>query len=212
MKLYDKYILPRILNCTCGLEPISEQRQKVVPHAKGNILEVGIGSGLNFPFYETSKVNKIWGLDPSEELHEMAKKVVSGLDLDVEFLLKGAEEIPLIDDSVDTVLITYTMCSIPEVEVAIKEIKRVIKPEGVMIFCEHGKAPDENTLKWQGRINPYWKKISGGCNLNRDIPNLIKSAGFSITQLETMYLPGTPKILGYHYWGFANIKGNECSS
>ncbi len=209
MKLYDKYILPRILNCTCSLEPISEQRQKVVPHAKGNILEVGIGSGLNLPFYETSKVKKIWGLDPSEELHEMAKKVVSGLDLDVEFLLKEAEEIPLIDDSVDTVLITYTMCSIPEVHEAIKEIKRVIKPEGVMIFCEHGKAPDENTLKWQERINPYWKKISGGCNINRDIPNLIKSAGFSITQLETMYLPGTPKILGYNYWGFANITGTK---
>ena len=209
MKLYDKYILPRILNCTCSLEPISEQRQKVVPHARGNILEVGIGSGLNLPFYETSKVKKIWGLDPSEELHEMAKKVVSGLDLDVEFLLKGAEEIPLIDDSVDTVLITYTMCSIPEVEEAIKEIRRVIKPEGVMIFCEHGKAPDAKTLKWQERINPYWKKISGGCNINRDIPNLIKSAGFSITQLETMYLPGTPKILGYNYWGFANITGTK---
>ena len=209
MKLYDKYILPRILNCTCSLEPISDQRQKVVPHARGNILEVGIGSGLNLPFYETSKVKKIWGLDPSEELHEMAKKVVSGLDLDVEFLLKGAEEIPLIDDSVDTVLITYTMCSIPEVEEAIKEIRRVIKPEGVMIFCEHGKAPDAKTLKWQERINPYWKKISGGCNINRDIPNLIKSAGFSITQLETMYLPGTPKILGYNYWGFANITGTK---
>ena len=209
MKLYDKYILPRILNCTCSLKPISKQRQKVVPHARGNILEVGIGSGLNLPFYETSKVKKIWGLDPSEELHEMAKKVVSGLDLDVEFLLKGAEEIPLIDDSVDTVLITYTMCSIPEVEEAIKEIRRVIKPEGVMIFCEHGKAPDAKTLKWQERINPYWKKISGGCNINRDIPNLIKSAGFSITQLETMYLPGTPKILGYNYWGFANITGTK---
>jgi len=205
MKLYDKYILPKILNYTCGLEPISEQRQKIVPHAKGNILEVGIGSGLNLPFYETSKVKKIWGLDPSEELHEMAKKVASGLDLDVEFLLKGAEEIPLIDDSMDTVLITYTMCSIPEVEEAIIEIKRVIKPGGVLIFCEHGKAPDENTLKWQERINPFWKKISGGCNLNRNIPNLIKLAGFSITQLETMYLPETPKILGYHYSGFANI-------
>ncbi|HIM22349.1 MAG TPA: class I SAM-dependent methyltransferase, partial [Gammaproteobacteria bacterium] len=162
MKLYDRYILPKLLNCTCGLKPIRYQRQKVVPLAQGDILEVGIGSGLNLPYYETSKVKKIWGLDPSEELHEMAKKVASKLDLNVEFLLNGAEEIPLLNDSVDTVLITYTLCSIPEVEEAIQEIKRVIKPEGVMIFCEHGMAPDENTLKWQERINPYWKKIAGG--------------------------------------------------
>lgn len=203
MKLYDRYILPKLLNCTCGLKPIRYQRQKVVPLAQGDILEVGIGSGLNLPYYETSKVKKIWGLDPSEELHEMAKKVASKLDLNVEFLLNGAEEIPLLNDSVDTVLITYTLCSIPQVEEAIQEIKRVIKPEGVMIFCEHGMAPDENTLKWQERINPYWKKIAGGCNVNRNIPYLIESAGFSISQLETMYLPGTPKILGYNYWGSA---------
>ena len=205
MKLYEKYVVPRLLNFSCGLKPIQYQRKKVVPLAEGEILEVGIGSGLNLPYYETSRVKKIWGLDPSEELHDMAKKVASGLDLNVEFLLSGAEEIPLLDGSVDTALITYTLCSIPEVEEAIKEIKRVIKPGGAMIFCEHGMAPDENTLKWQERINPYWKKISGGCNINRDIPNLIESAGFSISQLETMYLPGTPKILGYNYWGSARV-------
>ena len=205
MKLYEKYVVPRILNFSCGLKPIQYQRKKVVHLAEGEILEVGIGSGLNLPYYETSRVKKIWGLDPSEELHDMAKKVASGLDLNVEFLLSGAEEIPLLDGSVDTALITYTLCSIPEVEEAIKEIKRVIKPGGAMIFCEHGKAPDASTRKWQERINPYWKKISGGCNINRDIPNLIESAGFSISQLETMYLPGTPKILGYNYWGSARV-------
>jgi len=173
--------------------------------AEGEILEVGIGSGLNLPYYEASRVKKIWGLDPSEELHDMAIKVASGLDLNVEFLLSGAEEIPLLDGSVDTALITYTLCSIPEVEEAIKEIKRVIKPGGAMIFCEHGAAPDANVQKWQDRINPYWKTISGGCNMNRDIPNLIKSAGFSISQMETMYLPSTPKILGYNYWGSAQV-------
>ena len=205
MKLFDKYVVPRLLNFSCGLKPIQYQRKKVVHLAEGEILEVGIGSGLNLPYYEASRVKKIWGLDPSEELHDMAKKVASGLDLNVEFLLNSAEEIPLLDGSVDTVLITYTLCSIPEVEEAIKEIKRVIKPGGAMIFCEHGKAPDVSTRKWQERINPYWKKISGGCNINRDIPNLIESAGFSISQLETMYLPGTPKILGYNYWGSARV-------
>ena len=205
MKLYEKYVVPRLLNFSCGLKPIRYQRKKVVPLAEGEILEVGIGSGLNLPYYETSRVKKIWGLDPSEELHDMAKKVASGLDLNVEFLLSGAEEIPLLDGSVDTALITYTLCSIPEVEEAMKEIKRVIKPGGAMIFCEHGAAPDENTRKWQDRVNPLWKKISGGCNMNRDIPNLIESAGFSISQMETMYLPSTPKILGYNYWGSAQV-------
>ena len=205
MKLFDKYVVPRLLNFCCGLKPHRYQRKKVVHLAEGEILEVGIGSGLNLPYYEASRVKKIWGLDPSEELHDMAKKVASGLDLNVEFLLNSAEEIPLLDGSVDTALITYTLCSIPEVEEAIKEIKRVIKPGGAMIFCEHGKAPDASTRKWQERINPYWKKISGGCNINRDIPNLIESAGFSISQLETMYLPGTPKILGYNYWGSARV-------
>ena len=205
MKLYEKYVVPRLLNFSCGLKPIQYQRKKVVPLAEGEILEVGIGSGLNLPYYETSRVKKIWGLDPSEELHDMAKKVASGLDLNVEFLLSGAEEIPLLDGSVDTALITYTLCSIPEVEEAIKEIKRVIKPGGTMIFCEHGAAPDANIQKWQDRVNPYWNKISGGCNMNRDIPNLIESAGFSISQMETMYLPSTPKILGYNYWGSAQV-------
>ena len=205
MKLYEKYVVPRLLNFSCGLKPIRYQRKKVVPLAEGEILEVGIGSGLNLPYYETSRVKKIWGLDPSEELHDMAKKVASGLDLNVEFLLNSAEEIPLLDGSVDTALITYTLCSIPEVEEAIKEIKRVIKPGGTMIFCEHGTAPDASTRKWQDRVNPYWKKISGGCNMNRDIPNLIESAGFSISQMETMYLPSTPKILGYNYWGSAQV-------
>ena len=204
MNIYKKYILPRFLNFTCNLKPMRYQREKVVPLAKGDILEVGIGSGLNLPFYNSSKVNRIWGLDPSEELNEMAQKVAMKSDIEVKFLLAGAEQIPLPDNSIDTVLITYTMCTIPEVELAIKEMRRVLKPEGEMIFCEHGKSPDDHIAKWQNKINPYWNVIGGGCNINRDIPRLIKSAGFSINTLESMYLPGTPKILGFNYWGSAN--------
>ena len=203
MSLYDKYILPRLLNCACSARPMIYQRQKVVPQAEGKVLEVGIGSGLNLPFYDKSKVKKTWGLDPSEELNRMASKVATEENLEVDFIISGAENIPLPDDHVDTVLITYTMCTIPEVEQANQEMKRVLKPGGKMIFCEHGKAPDPNIHKWQNRVNPFWKKIAGGCNLNRDIPDLIEASGFKLENLETMYLPSTPKIAGYNYWGYA---------
>ena len=203
MSFYDKYILPHFLNCACGSKPIVYQREKVVPMAEGLVLEVGIGSGLNIPFYDTSKVNKILGLDPSEELNRMALKVAEDKGIPVEFILGGAEAIPLPDNHVDTVLVTYTMCTIPEVAAANKEILRVLKPEGKMIFCEHGLAPDANVLKWQNRIDPYWKKIAGGCHLNRNIPALITEAGFEIESMEQMYLPSTPKFAGYNYWGTA---------
>jgi len=203
MGFYDKYILPHFLNCACGSKPILYQREKVVPMAEGLVLEVGIGSGLNIPFYDSSKVDKILGLDPSEELNRMALKVAADKGIPVEFILGGAEAIPLPDNHVDTVLVTYTMCTIPEVATANKEILRVLKPQGKMIFCEHGLAPDANVSKWQNRIDPYWGKIAGGCHLNRDIPQLIRSAGFNIQSMEQMYLPSTPKFAGYNYWGVA---------
>ena len=171
--------------------------------AKGLVLEVGIGSGLNIPFYDSAKVDKVLGLDPSSELNELAAKVASTHDVPVEFILSGAEDIPLPDHHVDTVLITYTLCTIPDVAAANKEILRVLKPGGVMIFCEHGVAPDVNVSKWQSRINPLWSKLAGGCNLNRDIPALITDAGFSIESMQEMYLPSTPKIASYNYWGTA---------
>jgi ubiquinone/menaquinone biosynthesis C-methylase UbiE len=200
---YDKYILPHFLNCACGSKPIVYQREKVVPLAEGLVLEVGIGSGLNIPFYDSSKVDKILGLDPSEELNRMALKVAAEKGIPVEFILGGAEAIPLPDNHVDSVLVTYTMCTIPQVAAANKEILRVLKPQGKMIFCEHGLAPDANVSKWQNRIDPYWGKIAGGCHLNRNIPALITEAGFEIESMEQMYLPSTPRFAGYNYWGTA---------
>ena len=203
MSLYDKHILPKLLNCLCSAKPMGYQRQKIVPSAEGAVLEVGIGSGLNLPFYDKSKIDKIWGLDPSEELNKMAAQVASEEGLEVDFIISGAEDIPLLDNEVDTILITYTMCTIPEVKRANEEMKRVLKPEGRMIFCEHGKAPDKNVFKWQKRINPIWKKIAGGCSLHRNIPELIEASGFKLEKLDTMYLPSTPKFAGYNYWGSA---------
>lgn len=203
MSFYDKYILPHFLNCACGTKPIQYQREKVVPLATGLVLEIGIGSGLNIPYYNTAKVTRVLGLDPSEELNRMARKVAEEKGLAVEFILGGAEAIALPDNHVDTVLVTYTMCTIPQVAEANKEINRVLKPKGKLIFCEHGLAPDANVSKWQNRIDPYWGKIAGGCHLNRNIPALISAAGFKIESMEQMYLPGTPKFAGYNYWGTA---------
>ena len=206
MSLYDKYVLPKFLNCACASKPILRQRQKVVPLAEGKVLEIGIGSGLNLPFYEKSKIDEVWGLDPSEELSAMARIVADQESIEVNFISSGAEEIPLPDNHFDSVLITYTMCTIPEVLRANQEIRRVLRENGKMIFCEHGEAPDENIRKWQKRINPFWRKIAGGCNINRKIPSLIQDSGFDIVEMEEMYLPNTPKIAGYNYWGFALAK------
>ncbi len=203
MGFFDKHILPHFLNCACGSKPIKYQREKVVPMAEGLVLEVGIGSGLNIPYYDAAKVDKILGLDPSEELNRMALKVAEDKGIPVEFILSGAEAMPLPDNHVDTVLVTFTMCTIPEVAAANKEMLRVLKPGGKMIFCEHGLAPDTNVSKWQSRIDPIWGKIAGGCHLNRDIPGLITAAGFEIEAMEQMYLPSTPKFAGYNYWGTA---------
>ena len=203
MSFYDKYILPKVLNCTCASKPIRYQRDKIVPLAEGVVLDVGIGSGLNIPFYNKSKINYLYGLDPSKELLDIAKSIAKENQLEVDFLQCSAERIPLPDKSIDTVLITYTMCTIPDVALSNSEIMRVLKDDGKLLFCEHGLAPDKNIAKWQKRINPLWGKIAGGCNLNRDIPKLISSSGFKISNMEEMYLPSTPKFAGYNYWGVA---------
>ena len=206
MSLYEKYVLPKFLNCACGSKPVSYQRKKVVPLAEGKVLEIGIGSGLNLPFYDKAKIDEIWGLDPSEELSEMAKQVADEESMEVKFISSGAEDIPLPNNYFDCVLVTYTMCTIPEVQRANQEIRRVLKEDGKMIFCEHGEAPDQNIRKWQNRINPFWGKLAGGCNTNRKIPSLIQDSGFDIIEMEEMYLPNTPKIAGYNYWGYAVSK------
>ena len=203
MGFYNKYILPKFLNCACGSKPINYQREKIVPLAEGVVLDIGIGSGLNIPYYNKSKIDYLYGLDPSDELLNLAKPLAQKNELEIEFLQCGAEAIPLPNNSVDTVVITYTLCTIPDTQLSTKEIIRVLKPSGKLLFCEHGIAPDINVAKWQKRINPIWNKIAGGCNLNRDIPKLIRSSGLKISKMEEMYIPSTPKFAGYNYWGVA---------
>jgi ubiquinone/menaquinone biosynthesis C-methylase UbiE len=201
LDLYDKYILPKFLNCACGSKPINYQRQKVVPLAKGKVLDIGIGSGLNIPFYNSDKIDKVIGIDPSHELIELAKELANDSKASIELVIGSAESIPYPDNFFDTVLVTYTMCTIPNVAIANKEMWRVLKDDGRLIFCEHGLAPDKKISKWQNRIDPFWGKIAGGCHLNRDIQKLITDAGFSFESLDKMYIPSTPKFAGYNYWG-----------
>ena len=201
MSLYNKYILPKFLNCACGSKPINYQRQKIVPLAKGKVLDIGIGSGLNIPFYNSDKIDQVIGIDPSHELIDLAKDLANKSRVSIDLVIGSAESIPYPDNFFDTVLVTYTMCTIPNVVIANKEMWRVLKNDGSLIFCEHGLAPDKKISKWQNRIDPFWGKIAGGCHLNRDIQKLITDAGFSFESLDKMYLPSTPKFAGYNYWG-----------
>ena len=204
MGFYNKYILPKIINAGCGTKPIRKQREKVLPLCKGIVLEIGCGSGLNFSFYEENNIDKLYALEPDKEMLRQAESVVKEVNFPITFLETGAEKIPLEDYSIDTALLTYTLCTIPDPLAALLEIRRVLKKGGKLVFCEHGMAPENNVKKMQNFINSFWPIFVGGCNLNRDIPSLIKDAGFLVDNLETMYLPKTPKWFGYNYWGSAS--------
>lgn len=203
MGFYERRILPLLLNAAMGAKPITYQRKKVVPRAEGRVLEIGFGAGHNLPFYDPAKVSHLWALEPSLEYRAKAAERVAQSPIPIEFLDLPGEEIPLEDESVDNVLVTYTMCTIPDVQAALGQMRRVLKPGGTMIFCEHGKAPDADVEKWQHRIEPVWKKLAGGCHLARPIPELVTQSGFTIADMETMYLPSTPRWGGFNYWGSA---------
>ena len=203
MGLYDRYFLPVLLNAAMSTKPISYQRKKVVPRAEGRVLEIGFGAGHNLPYYDASKVSHLWALEPSNEMRARAAERVSQSPIPLQFLDLPSEQIPLGDEEADTILITYTLCTIPDVMKALGEMRRVLKSNGRLIFCEHGEAPDENVRKWQRRLTPAWKAIGGGCHVGRQIPKLIQDSGFRIEGMETMYLPGTPRFAGFNYWGDA---------
>ena len=202
MGIYRKYMLPGITHFTCGLKPTMKQREKVVPLAEGRVLEIGIGSGLNLPYYIPGKVEHLWGLDPSREMLALAEKNRVPVDFDIELIEAPAESIPLDNDSADSVLITYTLCTIPAVIPALEEARRVLRPNGRLIFCEHGAAPDRAVRRWQDALTPAWKIVGGGCHLNRQIPEFLEHGGFKIRKLETMYIPGWKPVC-FNYWGTA---------
>ena len=205
MGLYDRYVVPRLVTCACGTKPVIKQRQKVVPKAMGTVLEFGIGAGHNLPHYDSSRIDRVIGVDPCATSWELASERAANLDFDVEFIQGSALDVPIEDASVDSVLITFTLCTVPDPMAALREAKRALKPGGKVYFCEHGLAPDERVAKWQNRVNPIWKKVFGGCHINRDTAGLLTEAGFKLDELEQMYLPGTPTIAGFNTWGEASL-------
>jgi len=198
-------VVPRLVTCACGTKPVIKQRQKVVPKAMGTVLEFGIGAGHNLPHYDSSRIDRVIGVDPCATSWELASERAANLDFDVEFIQGSALDIPIEDASVDSVLITFTLCTVPDPMAALREAKRTLKPGGKVYFCEHGLAPDERVAKWQNRVNPIWKKVFGGCHINRDTASLLTEAGFKLDELEQMYLPGTPTIAGFNTWGEASL-------
>jgi len=202
MGIYAKYLLPHIIDLAMRNKETAGLRAVWIPHARGEVLEVGIGSGLNLPFY-SDDVQRVYGVDPSVELQRIARRRVAVRPIQLEFLLQSAEEhLPLPDASIDTVVVTWTLCSIADAPKALQQINRVLKVGGQLIFVEHGRSPDADVARWQERITPVWKRIGGGCHLDRKIDELIRTAGFRIPELKTCYLAG-PRPMSYTYQGLA---------
>ena len=202
-KFYESRVLPKLLTVLCNTKPNHYQRKKVVPLAIGDVVEIGVGPGLNLQYYNLDTVNKVIGIDPSDELNKIAKKNANKVNLDIEFNLSSAESIDLPTSSVDSVVCTFSLCSIPNPQKALKEIHRILKPGGKYYYCEHGISPDLSTRVFQNVTNIFYPKLSGGCHANRDIPKLISESGLKILEKDTMYLPGSVKFLGFNYWGVA---------
>lgn len=202
MGIYARYVLPRLIDLAMKNKDAARLRAEWIPHARGEVLEVGIGSGRNLPFY-SREARRVIGVDPSVELQRMARERVDSGSLPVEFLTQSAEEpLPLGAGSVDTVVMTWTLCSVPSALRALQEMRRVLKPGGQLIFIEHGRSPDSGVVAWQDRLTPIWKRFTGGCHLNRKMDELICDAGFRVTELKTCYLPG-PRPMTYTYQGVA---------
>jgi ubiquinone/menaquinone biosynthesis C-methylase UbiE len=201
MGFYQEQVVPLLINLTMRRRDLAAYRSRVVPSADGRVLEIGIGSGLNLPFYSRN-VKDLIGLDPSPKLLSMVRQNLPPDTLSPELIEGSAEAIPLENRSIDTVVTTWTLCSIPDAALAVREMRRVLRPTGRLVFIEHGRAAEPNVRWWQDRLTPAWKRLGGGCHLNRPIQKLIEDGGFQFDRLETGYMRG-PKPLTFMYEGSA---------
>jgi len=201
MNWYDRHVLPYLIDFACGLPMVQAQRRLLVPQAQGRVLEVGMGTGRNLPFYDRQRVSFVVGVDPAMQMHRLAQRRSRQAGIAVELMGLSAEHLPATDASFDTVVCTYTLCSIPDPLQALHEMRRVLVPGGRLLFCEHGRAPDETVRRWQDRLQPLWGALAGGCHLGRDVPALLEAAGFAAT-MQSAYLAG-PRPMTFHYWGHA---------
>ena len=202
MGFYENRILPRLLDLAMRQEQLTVYRRRLVPEARGRVLEIGVGSGRNLPFYG-SAATEVIGLDASAQLLEMARAALpAGTAPPIELIEASAESIPFDDRSFDTVVVTWTLCSIPDVETALREMRRVLAPSGRLLFVEHGRSPDRGVTRWQDRLTPMWKRLAGGCHLNRPVRSLLEQSGFRVEQLSTGYAQG-PRPMTFMYEGVA---------
>jgi SAM-dependent methyltransferase len=198
---YDRHLLPYLIDFACGLPVVAAQRRQVIPQAAGRVLEVGIGTGLNLRFYDRSRIERLVGIDPAQEMHPLAQRRSRRAGLDVDLRAAAAERLPFEAASFDCVVCTFTLCSVRDPAAALAEMRRVLRPGGHLLFAEHGLAPDAPVAAWQRRLEPVWTRIAGGCHLTRDVPLLLRDAGFH-ADLERGYF-SRPKVLGYGFWGRA---------
>ena len=205
MGLWNKFFVEPLISCGCSAKPIQKQREKVVPLAEGRVLEVGCGAGTNFDFYDYSKIDHIDAIEPAGGMLKRSRKKAASLGLtdeQVTFSDAGAEAVPVPSESIDTVVFTFVLCTIPDWQAALTEARRVLKPGGKVLFSEHGLSPDAGVAKWQRRIEPVWKVIAGGCHITRDVEGMFRETGFQLENPQSMYVPG-PKIASYMSWGAA---------
>jgi ubiquinone/menaquinone biosynthesis C-methylase UbiE len=199
---YDRHLLPYLVDLACSLRSVRRQRRKVVPLARGSVLEVGIGTGLNLEHYDKARIERLVAVDPALEMHPLARARAKRAGLTIELVGLSAEKLPFDAATFDTVLVTYALCTIPDPLAALLEMRRVLKRGGRLVFCEHGSAPDASVRQWQRRLTPLWARVAGGCHLDRDVPALLSAAGFQSPDMQAAYLSG-PRVLTFNYWGTA---------
>ena len=203
MSIYSRYILAPLINCACGCKMIAEKRALIVPQARGVVLELGAGPGHNLQFYDPALVTKVIAVEPEQAFEPAFRKAARQTPIDVELRLETAEQLNLPPHSVDTILATFVLCTIPDGVAALKAAKRALRPDGRLIFCEHGLAPDPKVARMQKQLDPVWRSIFGGCHLSRPVPTLIESAGFRLEALDKGYMAGSPRFASYLYQGAA---------
>ena len=205
MGFYARFVLPTLIDVACGNRQVMRQRARVVPEAEGVVVEVGAGSGRNLPFYRTDRVRHLIAVEPARELLRKARGRARGSGLEIEWREGVGEALPVADHEADTVVITYTLCTVGDPAATLAEARRVLRPGGRLLFVEHGAAPDEAVRRWQERLDRFiWPKIAGGCHLGRRPDRALEAAGFRFDRLEMAYLPKTPRSLGFNYWGAAS--------
>jgi SAM-dependent methyltransferase len=203
VQIYDRYLLPRLTHWVCASSAVKRFRRRVVPLARGRVLEVGFGFGLNLPHYAKSQVEWIWAVEPSVPMHKLAEPRIEAAGLDVRCIEAVAEEIPLPRASADSAVLTFCLCTVKDPVAALSEVRRVLRPDGRLLFAEHGAAPDPAVRRRQDRLNGIWGQLAGGCNLNRPIVRLIEDGGFRFDEVHSDYMPRAPRVAGYVSWGVA---------